>query len=221
MNIEEEIFKNYKLNKESLISYGFINENNKYLYTKEFMDYFKAIITINEEGSITGKVIDLKINDEYFNFRVKNQIGEFVSSIRKLYQDILIDIRDNCYIKTLFDSSQANRITNYIINKYHNEPEFLWEKTPYCGVFRHDDNNKWYAVIISIDKSKIDKEKCGEVEIINLKLNKDKVKNLIGKKGIYEAYHMNKKHWVSIILDNTLEDEDIIKYVDESFKNTQ
>lgn len=69
---------------------------------------------------------------------------------------------------------------------------------------------------MNIDKSKITKG-SKEVEIINLKIPEEEIKTLLTKKGYYEAYHMNKKYWLTIILDDTLPDEEIIKYIDISY----
>ena len=41
--------------------------------------------------------------------------------------------------------------------------------------------------------------------------------NLFKVEGIYEAYHMNKKSWVSIVLNDTVSDEIIIKLIDNSY----
>ena len=57
-----------------------------------------------------------------------------------------------------------------------------------------------------------------EIEIIDLKLVENRVEELLQQKGFYKAYHMNKKSWIAIILDDTLKDEEIIKIVDESYK---
>ena len=56
-----------------------------------------------------------------------------------------------------------------------------------------------------------------EVEIINVKINKlDKLK-LLSIKGIYLAYHMNKDSWITITLDDTLDDKEIFKLIDDSY----
>ena len=60
-----------------------------------------------------------------------------------------------------------------------------------------------------------------EVEIINVKLNEEKIKKLLKQKGFYQAYHMNKKNWISIILDNTLSDDEIMTYIEESHRFTE
>ena len=69
---------------------------------------------------------------------------------------------------------------------------------------------------MNIDISKIDKGK-GDVEVINVKIPRDRVPKLIKEKGIYEAYHMSKKDWITIILNDTLEDEIIINLIGESY----
>ena len=217
MNIENEIFKRTQVDFKKLEPFGFIKENNIYHFNKKFMNnQFSTIITINQDGKISGKVIDLDIGEEYTNIRVENQEGSFTNMVRELYKEILIEIRDNCFINNFFITDQANRIANYILKKYNDEPEFLWEKYNGFGVFRNKNNNKWYAFIGNIDKSKIS-DSPGEIEIINLKSDEKTINELIKKDGFYKGYHMNKKNWITITLDNTLTDEEIIKYIDISY----
>ncbi len=217
MNLEEEIFKKSNVNFKKVKEYGFIETKDNYTYEKEFLNNeFKAIINIDKEGKVKGKVIDLSLNEEYLNIRIKSQDGSFVNKVRNSYKDILIDIKNKCFNTEEFIFKQTNRITKYIINKYKDNPEFLWDKYPGCGIFRNKNNNKWYAIVMNIDKSKID-NKTGEIEIINVKLEEETISNLINKKGYYKAYHMNKKSWITIILDDTLTDKEITKLIDESY----
>ena len=216
MNIEKEIFQRTKVNLNKLIKYGFIKENSIYTYERYFLNNeFKAIITIDNNGTVTGKVYDLQLNEEYTNIRTK-MTGEFVSKVKDEYKNILIDIKNNCYEDNLFINEQANEITRYIKDKYSVDPEFLWEKYPFFGIFRNKNNNKWFALITNVDKSKID-EGNGKVELLNIKLDSNKIKELLQNKGYYEAYHMNKKSWISIILNNTLKDKEIFELIDESY----
>ena len=216
MNIEKEIFQRTKLILNRLIEYGFIKDNNSYIYEKYFFDNdFKAIIIVDNNGTVTGKVYDLQSNEEYTNIRTK-MTGEFVSKVKDEYKNILIDIKNNCYEDKFFINNQANEITRYIKDKYSIDPEFLWEKYPFFGIFRNKNNNKWFALITNVDKSKID-EGNGEVELLNIKLDSNKIKELLQNKGYYEAYHMNKKSWISIILNNTLKDKEIFELIDESY----
>lgn len=83
--------------------------------------------------------------------------------------------------------------------------------------FRNSRSGKWFGAILNVDQSKIIHNLSGEIEIINLKLD-DKVFESLNIKGIYPAYHMNKKSWVSVILDDTLSDEEIMRLVDISYE---
>lgn len=212
--IEEEIFKRSSVNINKLESFGFKKVNNKFVYEKGFLnDAFTAVITI--DSGISGKVIDNETNLEYTNIRTEMN-GEFVNSVKEGYKDILIDIKNNCFTTNYFIYDQTNRITKYIKDKYNDEPEFLWDNTPGCGVFRNKSSNKWYGIIMNINISKIDSGNK-EIEIINVKLNRDKIQKLLNKKGFYKAYHMNKVDWITIILDDTVSDLDIIELIDESY----
>ena len=64
--------------------------------------------------------------------------------------------------------------------------------------------------------SKLD-DKSGEVEIINIKLDEETIQKLVKQKGFYKAYHMNKKSWITIVLNDTLDDSMIKKLIDESY----
>ena len=210
------MFKRTNVDLKKLEKYGFKKEKNNYVYEKQFLNNdFRAMITVDNNGIVGGKVIDLQVDEEYINIRTE-MTGEFVNKVRDGYKDILIDIRKNCFETNYFISNQTNRINKYIKEKYNSEPEFLWDKFPGYAVYRNKNNNKWYGIIMNLDLSKLDGG-TGEVEIINVKLNEDKIQKLLKQKGFYEAYHMNKTDWISIILNDTLKDEDIILLLDESY----
>ena len=71
-----------------------------------------------------------------------------------------------------------------------------------------------------IERAKLDEHSEDKVEVINLKLNKDEIPDLCKKDGIYPAWHMNKKYWVSVTLDDTLTDDEVMKYIEESYSYT-
>ena len=217
MNIEDEIFKKYKLDEDKILLYGFKKENDIYKYFKLFMnDAFRAEIYIDKNGKVTGKVIEIELDEEYTNFRMENAVGEFVNKVKEEYINILQDIANNCFKREYFIFEQSNRITNLINKKYNVNPEFLWDKFPGFGIFRNARSNKWFSIIMNIDKSKIISDDSGEVEILNVKLDDD-VQKYLGKNGIYPSYHLSKKSWVTIILDDTLSDKKIMELVDLSF----
>ena len=218
MNIENEVFKRFSVNYNKLEDYGFKKEKNNYVFEKNFLNNdFKAIITISSKGIVTGKVIENEINEEYTLLRTE-AIGEFVGKVRDAYKELLLDIRNNCFEANFFIFDQTNRINNYIKEKYHNNPEFLWESSPGAGVYRNPSNNKWYGIVMNVNYSKLDSNKTGEVEVINIKLDELEIKDLLKKNGFYKAYHMNKVSWISIILNDTLSDEVICSLIDKSYE---
>ena len=154
MSIESEVFKKYVPNYDKLVKYGFKKSNNEYSFSKKFMNNtFRADIVINDNGEIFGKVIEIELDEEYTNFRIEGSEGEFVGKVREEYKNILQDIANNCFEREDFIYEQTNRITKLIKEKYEVCPEFLWDKFPGYGVFRNKRSNKWFGIIMNIDRS--------------------------------------------------------------------
>lgn len=220
MSIEKEIFKRTTCKFDTLLPYGFHQQKQYYIYEKLFMDAFQARIIISEKGMVSGFVYDINTDEEYINFRIQQQGGEFVSNVREAYQMILLDIKEHCFETLFFESEQANRITKKIKERYHDKPEFLWEKDRTSAVFRNPVNKKWYGLIMHISKGKLDKESTVDIDVLNLKLDDKLIPELLQRDGFYQAYHMNKKYWLSIVLDNTISDEELLTYIHDSHAYT-
>ncbi len=122
--------------------------------------------------------------------------------------------------KTVLDSNtNTERLMTYISQRYQGRIEYLWERSPDSGAIRHLETLKWYGVFMTIDWKKLDAGKSGKIEVLNVKTNQ--ASDLTHEKGIYPAFHMNKKYWVSIPLDNTLADEELFALVDSSWQLTK
>ncbi len=111
-------------------------------------------------------------------------------------------------------------LDKHIKEVYSVTAEFLWLSAPSFAVYRHQSNNKWFAVIMEIPKNKIGIEEEGSINVVNLKSDPLLIGSLILDKGIYPAYHMNKNHWITVCLDGTVEEEKIKWLVDVSFQLT-
>ena len=218
MNIEEEIFRKHSLIKEKLVSYGFKKQEHSYIYSKEFMNNsFRADIYVSEEGIVKGKVIEIELDEEYTNFRIEGNNGEFVGKVREEYKNILQDLANKCFKKEYFEFEQTNRICNYIINKYSSKPEFLWKTTPNFGVFRNKDTGKWIGLIQNFDKKYIVPTETGRIEVINLKLDEE-VPKYIDNKTIFGYPQKARRNWLRVVLDDSLTDSKIIELVDKSYE---
>ena len=131
----------------------------------------------------------------------------------------MLDIRDKCFKKEIFVSNQANRLTRLIKEKYNESPDFPFTDSKYkhLGVFRYQENKKWYGLVMNIDKSVFGKDfKDQYVDVINVKIDESKRNTIINNKNIFPSYHMNKQKWVSILLDESLSDLEVMKYIDYS-----
>lgn len=226
MTIEQKVFGRKRFSTEKLAEYGFEDKGACRFLSRTFMDGdFTAEIRVYENGSVRGRVIDNAADEEYIPLRMPNYTGAFVGSVREAYRELLCDIAESCCTDVAFISDQSNRIAAAIFEKYAVEPDFPWDSGKYApaGVFRHSGNDKWFGLIMNIDRRLLNKkaDKADMVDVLNLKADENKIPALHRLPGIYPAYHMNHSKWISITLDDTLSDRDIMDLVDESFSLTQ
>ena len=218
MRLEEEVLQKYKPIPQRLIAYGFEKaENGDYILKQPILNgLFQAEIRVTPEGKTAGRIMDLEAGEEYINYRVESNTGTFVSEVREAYRSVLLQLRDYAYEEKTFLSDQANRMDSYILEKYHVSPEFLWEKKN-TAAYRNAGNQKWFALLGQIPRKRIESGE-EEINVINLKLPLETIEAMKKKKGYYPAYHMNKKSWITLILDDTLSDEEVQKQIDLSYE---
>ena len=108
----------------------------------------------------------------------------------------------------------------YINNVYGVTAEFPWLSAPTFAVYRHRSNQKWFAVIMEIPKSKLGIDEEGNINVINLKSDPLLIGSLTLDNGIYPAYHMNKNHWITVCLDGSVEEDKIEWLLGLSFELT-
>ena len=112
-------------------------------------------------------------------------------------------------------------VYTYIKKKYKISPEYPWAKYDGNAVFRHSDNNKWFALVMDVERNKLGLSGSGYVDVINLKIDDMMFRDiLIQTEGILPAYHMNKEHWITVLLDGTVEEGTIYDLIDASFLAT-
>ena len=107
-------------------------------------------------------------------------------------------------------------IFEYVKKQYGTVPEYLWETSPESVVLRHR-NGKWYAVLMKIKKEKLGLKEAGEVDAINVKCEPDMVGLLIQTYGFLPGYHMNKKYWITMLLDGSVSEAKILDFLDLSY----
>ncbi|MCR5120017.1 MAG: MmcQ/YjbR family DNA-binding protein [Lachnospiraceae bacterium] len=114
-----------------------------------------------------------------------------------------------------------NEVFAYIKKKYKVLPEYPWRKYDSNAVFRHLDNKKWFALVMDVAADKLGQHSSKSVAVINLKIDDPFFRDmLIQQKGILHAYHMNKQHWITVLLDETVPKDTVYNLIDTSFMAT-
>ncbi len=210
----EDIFDNYKLNINALLDYGFIEKENSYEYEKQIEENISVKFTIN------NKVFDILVyeNDtleKFLPYYIKNSNGSYVSSIKEKVEEIKSDILNKCFYK----NDLKKELLDYVKEKYGTIEEYPWKKyKDYCTL--KTKNNKWYALFMNVDKKVLKLNSDSKIDILNLKNSPDVIEKLIDNKMYFPAYHMNKKHWITIILNNNTNIELVKMLVDDSYELT-
>ena len=211
--------KDKKINFKKLEEFGFELIDNSYnYYTSLLKNQFKMTIKINLDNSIFTEIIDTETNEPYVLHLLEMKRSGYSEKVYKAYSEILAKIQKECFEDEIFKARYTKQIITYVKNKYGDELEFLWEKSPKNAVVRRKSSKKWYAVILTVSKRKLNLDSDEIIEVINLHNIVEEIKKLIDNKKYFPAYHMNKKYWCTICLDGTVELEEIYKLVDVSYE---
>ena len=114
--------------------------------------------------------------------------------------------------------SFRDEVLRYVKRKYKSEAEYLWARYPTYAIVRHQDNQKWYGLIMNIPRSRLGLQGDEIVDVLNVKLGDTLLCDLlIQEKGIFPGYHLNKGNWISILLDGTVPMKEIRDLIDRSY----
>ena len=184
---------------------------------------FKKSILNNEfrvEIRVVVETFEIEVYDNNFNeiyplFSVDSAVGEVVTKVRNEVELILKEIFD------LSDNTEViyNEIIKYIKKKYSSTMVKPFRSNPNIKAFV-TDKNKWYALILDVEYNKLNKDSSIEskVKIINLKHNTDHIPKIIDERNIFPSYHMSKKHWISVVIDNNIDLDYLKRLIDISYK---
>ena len=108
----------------------------------------------------------------------------------------------------------------YCLHTYGTSPDYPFDEDFETAVLRHSDNRKWYAIVMRVSRRKFGFDSDEVIDVVNLKLPTEMFGSFGAADGVYPAYHMNKLHWISVLLPDT-SDEVIQFLVDVSFEATK
>ncbi|MGO4317934.1 MmcQ/YjbR family DNA-binding protein [Agrobacterium sp. MCAB5] len=114
-----------------------------------------------------------------------------------------------------------SEIFDYAKRKFDAKPDYPFEKFPRYAILRHTDDNRWFGLIMNVPQEKLALKGEGDVDVIDIKCHPGKIDDLKTKPGFRPAYHMNKEHWLTVVLDGSVSREDVFALLDESYDLTK
>lgn len=210
------IFSSAKPLKEKFAAFGFKKRGDSLVCKKELAGGdFYATLTICGEA-LTAHVYDSATDELYALFDMRNARGAFVAAVREEVQKIVDDFRARC-----FESKDIHKkYVAFVEREFNCKADFPWAQEEGAGkrysdaaVFRCP-NQKWFALVMEISYKNLGLASDEKVFTVNLKANPERVADLVDKKTIFPAYHMNKKHWITVLLSSAT-DFDLLRSLTE------
>lgn len=235
------IFRSAKIKKDSLEAAGFATTDGE-TYTMSptvSAGTFRADITLSLEAqTLTVHLFDTETGEKYALFDMPSSHGTFVASLREEVQLLIDDIKSECFeSKDLKDDYIA-----WVKNQFGAEPDFPWPDTPDYCVFRCP-NEKWFALVMRIKYKQLGQsgqaKNCSRnffnafqsitgcqqpfsgdenVWVVNMKADQTEIPNLIDHKSIFPAWHMNKNHWITVLLTAVADFEKLCELTQKSYE---
>ncbi len=211
------IFLRKKLSIPKLLQYGFQCEGDRFIFDTEILEgEFVLSLTFDEKGQVDTNLIEKETGETYVVYKTSSQ-GAFVGEVRTAISEVLEDIAVKCFEPSIFKETQTLQLIDYISSEYGDALEFLWEKLPECAIWRRKDTKKWYATVMTLEKRKLGIPSDGKVEIIDLRARPERIEELLQREGFYPGWHMNKKHWFTLIMDGSVSNEEVYQLVEQSY----
>ena len=108
----------------------------------------------------------------------------------------------------------------YCLDTNGTSPDYPFDKDFETAVFRHADSRKWYALLMRVSRRKFGFDSDEVIDVVNLKLPTEMFGSFGASDGVYPAYHMNKLHWISVLLSDA--PDDVVRFLTSvSFEATK
>ena len=201
----------YKLSEDRLIDFGFQFEENILVFQKNILnDEFRMEIKlISTDFEI--EVYDLDLDEVYSLFSVDSANGEIVTAIREEVKDVLEKIL--CLESIIYED-----VLRYVKERYNSTTVKPFKTNPDIKALV-TAKNKWYALFLDVEYNKLQKDSLvdSKVKIVNLKHLSSEISTVIDNRNIFPSYHMNKNHWISVVLDNNIDIEYVKELIELSY----
>jgi len=113
-----------------------------------------------------------------------------------------------------------SKLFAYIKENFGIEPDYPFKEDD-VAIFRHRGNRKWFAAaILRLEKKKLGIAEEGICNVVNLKCHPILSGSYRTIPGIFPAYHMNKEHWITVLLDGSVDADTVWELVNISYNLT-
>ncbi len=227
--------------KDKLLAFGFAEAGGNLMFKKEIAGgQFYTEIKLSDKN-LSADVFETVTGEKYALFNVASAQGAFVGQIRSEVQDVIGEIRSKCFISQDIKEKYVDFLHSYF-HTFGDNPwgeqgdagakmkcapangrvkgssEASLDRTYDTSIVFRCPNNKWFALLMQIKFKNLGFASEEPVWAVNLKA--ENVEAITDKKSIFPAYHMNKKYWISILLDGSVDIEKITELIDISYKLT-
>ena len=217
MEVTEKYFRLKKIEDNKLIPFGFVADGKKFVLKRLIAgDAMEMCVTV-ENGRVFADTYDCDTKDLYTLHTVDGSSGEFVGKVRADFESLLQEIAEKCCVTEIFKQEQSKDVIDFIKRKYGDELEFLWQDLPDAAIWRRKDNNKWYGIIMTVKREKVGLDGDGLIEIIDLRANPADIDATVDNKTYFRGYHMNKKNWLTVRLDYSIDLNEMVQRIEESY----
>ena len=210
------IFRSAKIKIDSLKAAGFSKSDDSSYFLRLPVsngDFYADFSLSPASQNLTVQLFDSSTGEKYALFDMPRANGAFVASLREEVQKLVERIKSSCFeTHDLKDEYLA-----WLLSRFSASPDFPWPDTPDYCVFRCP-NQKWFALVMKVKYSQLGLTGQEEVWVVNMKAPDDKIPSLIDKKSVFPAWHMNKKHWITVLLTAATDFEKLCQLTEISYE---
>lgn len=200
------------LSQATLAEWGFENGQVRYVLVE---GEFELHMTLSDQ-ELELVVYDLAMEEPYTLFEVASASGALVTALRQQVDEIINRILG----QQVQDNPLVERLVDHVATTYGLAPAHPFKRHPEIIGFKVPTVDKLFGIFLPVDYCRLDKtsSRTDQVLVLNLKGQPDHILERIDKCRYFPAYHMNKKHWFSVLLDAQTDWDQLTSMLAESYR---
>lgn len=202
----------HKPNTKELLKFGFKKNRNMYTLHRELEGALEARFKLTGKN-FSVQVFDLNEGEAYLPFELDAADGNFVRGIRNQVDKLIHEIVTQCCSSLCL----RDQVLDYAKEQFGTEPAYPWPEYPQYCTLKVKATGKWYGIIMNVTYKVLGLGEEGNLDVMNVKLPPERVEELVDGKQFLPAYHMNKKYWLTILLNGQVTLAKVKKLVAESY----